>query len=250
MVAVENTGGKMGMTRAKRRVAVPAMLALLVGGSMTAAHGTGTEDATLSAVADGTFTAEEIDVVDGLIFGTGDFADEIGNSLETAMDRKEFSAYEAEAAELRDELLAENPREVRAALDQITSGNVNHVESGLKSLGDTMVAFAEEQTDEAIARGDIDAATVEQIADGSGEVSPNVCTPATFCAIGWALYAAVVAHNTVAVTGLAAVVVGGYLWCGIETGCSAGAGTASQRGATDTVAYERFISLTTRAAAA
>lgn len=185
----------------------------------------------------------DIEIIDGLVFGIGVFAYDIGNSLEGAFPDEELEIYISEAVKFRGKLFDEHPEELKHAVEGIRSGNVNYVESSLEGLAKLILKYAnQDKTNQEAGEG----TKLDVYASHASKVAPKVCTPYTFCAVALAVYALVLVHNSVGVTALAAVVVGGYLWCGVATGC--GKSSRSVSGNNEVRAYERFIANATKLA--
>ena len=179
-------------------------------------------------------------LIDGALFGVGPVARQLGTSLETAVSRDDLDRIENYAHEAREGLLATHESQVEQAVDDVRSGSVNRVDSGFRSLGAAFDEYIEETytTEE-----------LQEAADAvsSASVVPN-CGAVAVCvaAVAVALYAGVVAHNAVALTAAAAVLVSVYAWCGAWVGC----GRDLDASGVDRVQREKFLANATRVASA
>lgn len=240
---------KLRQGRIVRATAAVTGMVLVLGGANAVAAEQATDKGAVTQAGRAVFTDAEIEVLDGLLLGVGPFAEKIGSDVAAVIPAERYDDYVQEATAFREDLVAARPREVRAALSQIASGNVNRVEQGISAIGETLIEYGQEVTQEAVDRGELDESVIAAITDPAGTVTPNVCTPLTFCAVALVVYAAVAVHNTAAVTALAAVVIGAWTWCGVTSGCSAATEVAGVQ-ADDRVRYERLVSHVARSAAA
>lgn len=152
--------------------------------------------------AEETFSDE--DILAGLFYGTGEFAEALGVGLTTedyaasGLDKSEYDAAVDFSIQEIKELYVED---VSAAMINLRSNDPLQVETGLDQLGDVADSYAEYYG-------------VNQ--DDLGATSTPLCAVAVVCT----LYAAVVAHNTVAVTALvvagggAVIALGAWFWVG------------------------------------
>lgn len=175
-------------------------------------------------------------IVLGLVFGVGDFADRIGTTADVRpsgeQDAAEAAAvYEQSAEEVTSELLATSP-ELGAALDQIRAGDPTLTEEAFVTIGDVLDEYAATQV-----------AETEAAADPDQMQALSPCGVAVVC---WA-YAAAAVHNTVVVTGAAAVVVAAALWCGAWAWCGNSVAPTSEK---SQLMREQFAVDVTRAVAA
>lgn len=176
-------------------------------------------------------------IVLGLVFGVGDFADRIGTTADVRpvgeQDAADAAAeYERSAQAVTGELIATSP-ELATALDQIRAGDPTLTEQAFATIGDVLDEYAAAQ----VAATDVVAADPDQVQ----ALSP--CGVAVVC---WA-YAAAAVHNTVVVTGAAAVVVAAALWCGAWAWCGNSVAPTSEK---SQLMREQFAVDVTRAVAA
>lgn len=161
------------------------------------------------------------DIVLGLVFGVGEFADEIGTAADVKPTAEHSAAeatavYKKSANAVTQELLADYD-ELGPALDLIRSGDPVATEEAFAVIGDVLDDYATTQVAEA------ESASLRK---GAGQVQPlSPCGVAIVC---WA-YAAAAVHNTVVVTGAAAVVVAAALWCGAWAWCGNSASPTSEK---------------------
>jgi SdpC family antimicrobial peptide len=173
-----------------------------------------------AAVASSTEPAvSDEELVLGLVFGVGDFADEIGTAADVRATPEDTAAeaavkYEQSATAVTHELLAEYG-ELAPALDLIREGDPALTEEAFATVGDVLDDYAASQV------AHLDGAATAPSAGDVQALSP--CGVAVVC---WA-YAAAAVHNTVVVTGAAAVVVAAALWCGAWAWCGSSAESAS-----------------------
>jgi SdpC family antimicrobial peptide len=172
----------------------------------------------------------------GLVFGVGEFADEIGTTADVRPSAGEdaaqaAAAYELSAREVTDDLLAGSD-ELAQALDQVRAGDPALTEQAFATIGDVLDGYAAEQVAESEA--------VAADPDRMQALSP--CGVAVVC---WA-YAAAAVHNTVVVTGAAAVVVAAALWCGAWAWCGNSVAPTTEK---SQLMREQFAVDVTRAAA-
>lgn len=182
---------------------------------------------------------EDRDILRGLLFGTGPFAEEIGNEI-SQVPGVDVDDYNREAEVLLEDFIESDPRKISAAVADLTSGSVNDVQHGLDSLTETYVSHLEGIVGE-------DALAEAAFAGTNGDVEPMACGLVAACAAAVAVvaYVTVFIHNNV---GLTTVAGGGLvvaLACGVWVhGCSNSSGGTSER-----VASEYFVADLTRAAA-
>ena len=206
----------------------------LSGTSAQAEEGSSPERASSSLA----LSSTDVEVVDGVLFGIGPFAEAIENDISTMFSSPtELAAIEAKIVTSRDAFVIAKGREVDAAVDKIRSGSVNAVAAGLKDLGLAFNAYI----DDTYTTEELEAAVEDA---GGVEVVP-MCGVVAVCAAAVAVvaYAAVVVHNALAVTAAAGVVVSLFLWCGAWVGC--GKAAAADEGG-DRVKHEKFVAHVTR----
>lgn len=159
------------------------------------------------------------DIVLGLVFGVGDFADDIGTAADVRPTAELSAAdatvaYEKSANAVTQDLLADYDK-LGPALDLIRSGDPVATEEAFAAIGEVLDEYATTQ---------VAAAESTSLRSGVGQVQPlSPCGVAIVC---WA-YAAAAVHNTVVVTGAAAVVVAAALWCGAWAWCGNSASPTS-----------------------
>ncbi|CAH0162570.1 MULTISPECIES: hypothetical protein [unclassified Microbacterium] len=190
-----------------------------------------------AATASGPAELTDEQMVLGLVFGVGDFADRIGTTADVRPSGEQdageaAAAYERSAQQVTGELLAGSP-ELGTALDQIRQGDPALTEEAFATIGDVLDGYAAQQV--------AAAETVPADPDQMQALSP--CGVAVVC---WA-YAAAAVHNTVVVTGAAAVVVAAALWCGAWAWCGNSAAPTSEK---SQLMREQFAVDVTRAVAA
>lgn len=176
-------------------------------------------------------------IVLGLVFGVGDFADRIGTTADVQpsgeQDAAEAAAvYERSSREVTSELLATSP-ELGTALDQIRAGDPTLTEEAFATIGDVLDEYAATQ---------VAASEAAAAADPDQMQALSPCGVAVVC---WA-YAAAAVHNTVVVTGAAAVVVAAALWCGAWAWCGNSVAPTSEK---SQLMREQFAVDVTRAVA-
>lgn len=184
----------------------------------------GTGLATATTRFDRSVTDREL--VLGLVYGVGPAADDLGVSAEVTNSgqRAAQARYESAAIRSVDTMLADYPADMESAIEHLRSGDPVRTEQGLSELGSVVNTFSRSQLS---AQGLSPAQ-----AQAAGAESTQACGVAVVCVA----YAAAAVHNTVVVTGLAAVVVGGALWCGIWLWCG-----SSATDSTTQAAKERLV---------
>ena len=135
----------------------------------------------------------------GAAVGTGDFAEEVNNDV-VIDDAAARADYEQGVDDVLDEFIAAEGDNVAGYVADIRSGDINRVDVGLDGLAETYTAHVKDTAGEEA----IEAAAADQ------GISPQACGVAIACVA----YAALAVHNTVAVTALAAAVVGAAVACG------------------------------------
>ncbi|MDN6158845.1 MAG: hypothetical protein L0J13_12990, partial [Brevibacterium sp.] len=142
----------------------------------------------------------------GLVYGDGPVANELGITQQRPSEISEADYRKALDTSV-DELLTDSQyaSPVARALNSIRSDDPRVIEDGLDQLGEVVI----EQVETNVNKDPELKAEVEK-AKSEGEVDTQACGVAVVCVA----YAAAAVHNTVAVTGLAAVVVGAALWAG------------------------------------
>lgn len=179
-------------------------------------------------------------LIDGALFGVGPVARQLGTSIETATSKDDLDRIETYAHEAREGLLASHEGQVERAVQDIRSGSVNRVDSGLGSLGAAFDEYIEDT---------YSPEELQQAAEAysSASVVPN-CGAVAVCvaAVAVALYAGAIIHNAAAVTAAAAVLVSVYAWCGAWVGC----GRDLDPTGVDRVQREKFLANATRVASA
>lgn len=154
------------------------------------------------------------EIVLGLVFGVGDFAAQIGTKAEVQPQKGQTKAaankaYKAAAAKAAAELLSRYP-ELSTAVNEFRSGDPVAAEQAFTVVGKVLNDYSKQKASEQGA--------VQKTGASSKSSSKIACGVAVVC---WA-YAAAAVHNTVVVTGLVAVVIGGALWCGAWAWCGSG----------------------------
>lgn len=202
-------------------------------GTASMAAGPETEFTAPKAEVDyGSTTAEDREIVGGLLFGIGDFAEETNNSV-VIEDAELRQDYEEGATKSLDGFLESKGEDIADPLDDLKSGEVNRVNEGLDSVAQIYTEHVKDTVGE------------EAFAEAADE--QGLSTAACGAAIACVAYAALAVHNTVAVTALAAAVVGGAVACGVWwVDCSAN--SAGVRAAEADAAAEEFVADVTRKA--
>jgi SdpC family antimicrobial peptide len=190
----------------------------------------GTTDTSSTITTSDISTAEQ-EILNGLLFGIGDFAAQTGNEI-TQFQGITEAEYQAQAAVVLDGFTEAHGSELKPVLADLQSGNINRVETGLNDLAQLYSGYLEALI------GPEDYAALQR----SQDPAPTACGVAVVCVA----YAAAAVHNTVAITGLAAVVVGGAVACGVWwVDCGLSAQQNTSRAET-----EYFVAEVTRAAKA
>ncbi|WP_162621783.1 hypothetical protein [Microbacterium suaedae] len=205
--------------RNKLATIAAAAVVLVGGGGITAATANTTEPT-------------DREVVQGLLFGNGEFASEVNNEV-VIEDSAVRAEYEQGIEEALDEFLDAESDAVAGYANDIRSGDINRVDAGLDGLAETYMAHAEETVgEEALAA----------VAEEQG-VTPQACGVAVVCVA----YAAVAVHNTVALTALAGAVVGAAVACGAWwVDCTANSAAVTTQNSR--AAQEQFVAEVTVAA--
>lgn len=192
--------------------------------------GAGTEKVTVTEL-----TSRDRQLLDGVLFGVGPVAEDLGNSIVPLFTQDEYETVQGYIDETSRAFVAAKPEETAKAVDLLRSGSVNSTESGIETLG---AAFTEYLT-ETYSQEELDA-SVEVI--GENSVVP-MCGVVAACAaaVYLAVYAGIVVHNAAAVTAAGAVVVSVYAWCGAWVGCSLSSQTLTAQTGPERVQVERFL---------
>jgi len=157
------------------------------------------------------------ELVLGLVFGVGEIADELGTTASVVSgEDADGVLYEEQAQVAAADFLAYSGDGAAEALDLIRSGDPVDVLDGLEVLGSEIDTFVE-----------------ARVGDPSGGATIAACGIAVVCVA----YAAAAVHNTVALTAVAAVLIGAALWCGAWKWCSTSS-TAASVGAREQFAVE------------
>ncbi|MDO5099395.1 MAG: hypothetical protein Q4D85_11675 [Corynebacterium sp.] len=132
------------------------------------------------------------DILKGILFGIGPVAKHIGFQVQMPKNLT-FGQYETAVNKTINDLPSIYRHELRSVLMQLRSGDPVEVEQGMSDLSNIVVDYA---------------------AKKAPSYSMKRVRPACGVAVVCVAYAAAAVHNTVVVTGLVAVVVGGALWAG------------------------------------
>ncbi|WP_162933886.1 hypothetical protein [Actinomyces lilanjuaniae] len=132
-------------------------------------------------------------MLQGLMYGVGPVAESVGIEVELTGDL-EGGTYEELVETTVDDFLNEYPSEIDSALSLVRSRNPIEVEKGLQNIGEIGIEYAEQRLP-------------RPVMDTSQQ---RWCGAAVVCVA----YFVAAAHNTVAVTALAAVVAGGAVYLG------------------------------------
>lgn len=185
-------------------------------------------------------TQQDLQLVDGALFGIGPVAAQLGTSIDLVLSGEDLARVRAYARESREGLVASHGAEVERAVEDIRSGSVNEVESGFRALGAAFMTYVEETS----SPQELQRALEEQ---SSTPVVPRCgAVAACIAAVAFVAYAGVAVHNAAALTAAAAVLVSVYLWCGAWVGC----GRSADSTGVDRVQREKFLANATRVARA
>lgn len=158
-----------------------------------------------SAVAETQGPTDE-EILLGLVYGHGAVAKEL-DIVQEKPEKVSVSDYEEAINSSVNSLLNDGAynKKTAEALEQIRSDDPRIVENGIEDLGKVVLAQAEDNLskDPELKR------EINSIKAGA-KTEPQ-CGVGIVCVA----YAAAAVHNTVVLTGLAAVVVGGALWAGV-----------------------------------
>ncbi|WP_103063044.1 hypothetical protein [Actinomyces qiguomingii] len=182
---------------------------LIVGILVAVALGTSPVPATANeptTAAQPTTSISDDDLLEGLLYGRGPVADKLGLRVMLPSDLPEAKYTEAVNYSIQ-ELKTKYPDELDETLAKLRDDDPVVVEDGLEALSSIALNYEE-----------------YKLSGGADDhrAEPAPCGVAVIC-IG---YAALAVHNTVAVTGLAVVVVGGavvagkWLWAGSNSSTS------------------------------
>lgn len=148
----------------------------------------------------GSIDTAERDILGGLLFGIGDFAAEIGNEITQFRGITE-AEYRAQTEAILDGFIAARGPELKPVLADLRSGEIHRVETGLTDLSQLYIDYLE-----TVLKPDQYAAAVQ----GADPIT-TACGLAVVCVF----YAAAAVHNTVVITGVAAVALAVWKACGV-----------------------------------
>ena len=133
------------------------------------------------------------DILRGLMYGIGPVSEDVGIDIQLTADVSE-EQYQSAVDHTVDDLIETHPEAIASALELIRSDDPLSVEQGLNLLSETAIDYANNKAPESALQ----------------KSQPAACGAAVVCVV----YFVAAAHNTVAVTGLVAVVIGGAVYAG------------------------------------